>query len=516
VKRAVLAFALMVASSGPVRADGDDTHASYHAVVDRVELEPASIGGVRLRVYLSALTTQGQLLDVSDAKSIRLFLGTSEKKLPASLGTYGATSADTDIIVLVQATGDFAEALPLIADSLEHELLDHVADRTRVAVLMYGESVAQPKLATVKQVRGKVQLATDNSVADPVLLDAIDRALNLLKKTTPVVATDDKAANAVEPIRPHRKMIVVVGDGRDAAGDRERVTRAGQRAAKEGVRIHSIAYSPPDLRRTLLVLGELSKRSFGTFRWPGQGRKPIAETWNDTFKQLADEINKQNVITYYASADDDIAGKKLHLELAGRIQATSNELKVPAAPECAGAPCDGYCTDHCVTMQASGGGAGKIFKWMLVIGGSVVVAVVLLGFVGFLLTKRQERAARPASVAYPGMASMPPQAPQAGLLPNGRPIPALMMVTGPRAGERVLLRNGFLIGKQPGCDLIFDDGYTSSQHAQITMDPGGNCVLYDRGSTNGTFVNGNRIQQMALQHGVEIKIGSTSIRYLAQ
>src|SRR5262249_5141256 len=149
--------------------------------------------------------------------------------------------------------------------------------------------------------------------ADPVLLDAIDRALNVLKK--------DEAA---------RKMIIVIGDGRDAAQDRERVTRAGQRAAKEGVRIHSLAYSPVDMRRPLLALGELSKRSLGTFRWPGQGRKPIAETWNDSFKQLTDEIDKQNVITYYASADDDVAGKKLVLKLSGRIDVASNELKVPA------------------------------------------------------------------------------------------------------------------------------------------------------------------------------------------
>jgi hypothetical protein len=321
----------------------------------------------------------------------------------------------------------------------------------------------------------------------------------------------------------------VIGDGRDAAGDRDRVTRAGQRAAKEGVRIHALAYSPADLRRQLLVLGELSKRSLGTFRWPGQGRKPIAETWNDSFKQLADEINKQNVITYYGTADDDIAGKKLHLVVSGRIEAQSNELKVPPTPECGGAPCEtGYCAslgsgagDTCIAPHDGGGSAGKILKWLLVIGGGIVGVVVLLAFVGWLLTKRQERAAQaPMLGGPPGMAahpSMPPQqAPQAGLLPNGRPIPALMMVTGPRAGERVVLRNGFLIGKQPGCDLIFDDGYTSSQHAQIGMDATGTCRLYDRNSTNGTFANGVRITEVVLDHGMSVRIGSTELRFLAQ
>jgi pSer/pThr/pTyr-binding forkhead associated (FHA) protein len=73
-----------------------------------------------------------------------------------------------------------------------------------------------------------------------------------------------------------------------------------------------------------------------------------------------------------------------------------------------------------------------------------------------------------------------------------------------------------LIGKQPGCDLIFEDGYTSSQHAQIAMDAAGNCKLYDRGSTNGTFVNGVQIQEAGLEHGVSIRIGSTEMRFLAQ
>ncbi len=156
---------------------------------------------------------------------------------------------------------------------------------------------------------------------------------------------------------------------------------------------------------------------------------------------------------------------------------------------------------------------------MLIIAGIVVGAIVLLGLIGFVMTKRQERAARGPGMPMqlPGVPpSMPSQMVVPGMLPNGRPVPMLMMMSGPRTGERVALRNGFLIGKQPGCDLVIEDGYTSTQHAQIAMDGSGNCVLYDRGSTNGTFVNGNRIQTMPLQHGVSIKIGSIEMRFLTQ
>jgi pSer/pThr/pTyr-binding forkhead associated (FHA) protein len=63
---------------------------------------------------------------------------------------------------------------------------------------------------------------------------------------------------------------------------------------------------------------------------------------------------------------------------------------------------------------------------------------------------------------------------------------------------------------------MIDDGYTSSQHAQIGMDQAGGCQLYDRNSTNGTFANGVRITEVVLDHGMTIRIGSTELRFLAQ
>jgi hypothetical protein len=490
---ALLVLAAIVAvGNRAARADEDPTHPSYRAVIDRVELEPSSLAGLRLRVYLSALAIGGQLLDLSDPKSIKLYVGTSERKYPYALGTYSATGSPSDIVVLVQITSDFADALPMISDSLDRELLGHLGDKTKVAIATYGDAASQPKLVSAKQLRGKVVLSTDNSTADPALSDAIDRALIVLRKADPGV----------------RKMIILVGDGRDSAGDHDRVTRTALRAAKDGVRIHTIAYSPADLRRPLLVLGELSKRSLGTLRWPGQGRKPTIDSWSEAFAQLAGEIDKQNVLTFFAPIDDDIAGKKLHIVTVGRTETTSNEIKIPelAVP---------------IDVAAATSSGHPILRWILIGAGVLVGGVVVLGLVGFVMTKRQTR-----PVAMPVMPNAPnapnvPNVPNAagarpGLLPNGRPIPALMITTGPRAGERLMLRHGFWIGKQPGCDLVIEDGYTSSQHAQIAMDANGSCRLYDYNSTNGTFVNNQRIKDVVLEHGTAIKIGSIELRFLAQ
>jgi hypothetical protein len=500
VLRILVALAVL---TGIAHADEDAARPSYRIVVDRVDLEPASVSGMRLRVYLSALSLQGQRLDL-DAKSIKLYLGPTEKKAPFALGTYDGTGGETAIVFVVEGSIEYADVLSMISDSIDHEVLGTLSDHTQVALLTYGEAPGTGKLAPIKTVRGKVSLSGDSSAGDPALLDTIDRALLLLKraKTTPEG-------------KPLRKLIVVIGDGRDRSGDKDRVTRAGQRAAKEGVRIHALAFSPSDTRRPLLALGELSKRSLGTFRWV---RAATPESWKAAFDQLRDEIDKQYVLTYFLDPDDEVTGRKLHVATVGRIEATSNELRVGEA-SCGGSACEtGYCGDD-MCLQYRGDSGGGILHWILWIGGVVVGSLFLLGFIGWVMSKRSPRIPMPQGVVMPG--SQPPvpampAAPPPGLLPNGRPIPALMIMSGPRAGQRQFLRNGFLIGKQPGCDLLIEDGYTSSQHAQIGMDAAGNCQIFDRGSTNGTFVNGTRITQLALQHGAQIRIGSTELIFLAQ
>jgi hypothetical protein len=523
VKRALLAVLLVLTSmiAGPARADDDARTRNFRAVVDRVELQPSPLGGNQLRVYLSALDIGGHvLLDSLELKNIKLYVGAGEKKVPKAIATYGGTSSDTSIVILVQASLDFADALAPISESLERDLLTPLSkDRTRAIVLAFGETATTGKMGPAKSVLGKTGqiLTTDNSAGDPALLDAIDRALLLLRKEK-----TDPEGGAI------RKMIIVIGDGRDLSGDKDRVTRTGTRAAKDGIRIHTIAYSAQDVRRPMLALGELSKKSLGTFRWV---RTSSGESWKAAFVQLLDEINKQYVLTYYIAPDDDVAGRKMHIGLVNGIEAQSNEVKIPDAPACGANECKAdYCAaDKCVRYQNDNGRG--IFGWLLLIGGIVVGAVVLLGIIGFFIQKAQHSKIQypPGYVPPPGTAApvpptkkqkgkkpQQPAGPPPGFLPNGRPMPALLITSGPRTGERHMLHNGYLIGKQPGCNLIIEDGYTSSQHAQIGMDANGACVLYDRGSTNGTYVQGVRITQSALSHGTMIRVGSTEMRFLAE
>jgi hypothetical protein len=541
----VIGGALLVLAARPAAAPADDTApASYRAVIDRVDLEPASIGGLRLRVELSALALGGQLLDLSDPKSIKLMVGGSKLEAPYSLGAYGGTGADTAIVVMLQANQAYAETLPSILATLDDLVLSALPDRTQVAIVSYGDGTGTSKLGTLKAARTRLaQVSQDGTASEPALIDTLDRALLLLKK-----------ARTNPEGRRLRKMIVVIGDGRDRSGDRERVTQLGQRADKQGVRIHTFGYAPSNVRRPLLTLGELSKRSHGTFRWVRSGG---AESWSPAFQQLRDEILKQYVLTYYLPADAGISGRRLRIVTVGRTEATSNELRIPE-PACGRDPCAGYCVDAvCVTNQNAQ--SRGVLGWILLVGGIALGVIVALWLIGFLLHRRQgapgpfapgqmpgqlapgQVPGQPGQFAQPGpgpwapgqvppgFVPVPPskakgKKPKGSKPPKDQPVappapvagPALLVLSGPRTGERIALLNGFTIGKAPTSNLVLDDGYTSSQHAQVGIDHMGNCRLYDRNSTNGTFANGVRVTEVVLDHGMSVRIGSTELRFLAQ
>lgn len=496
----VLAAAL-VATVAPVHADDDTASKTYRAVIDRVELEPAAIGGQRLRIHLSALSLTGQLVDIADSR-LKITAGGAELKAPYALGRYAQSGGDTAIVFVVQTTIEFGDALPVIAAAIDENVLARAGDRTQVAIVSYGDTVGGGKLLAPKSARAKVNaLTSDGSAGDPALLDTLERAVSLLKR-----------AKTVPEGRPLRKIIVAIGDGRDRAGDHDRVRRLGERAGREGIAIHALAYTPTNQRKSLLALGELAKRSQGTFRWVRGGR---AESWNPALQQLRDEIDKQYVLTVFLGADDEVAGKRIKVATSGRVEVVSSERAAPQL-SCGGETCEAgqYCASTCVTPKAASGRG--LFGWIFLILGLAVGVLVILGLIGYVMTRRQQLPGIPKPVVP---VAMPPGMPSAQVpVPVAMPAvgPKLYIMTGPRTGETIALRHGFLIGKAPHCALVIDDGYASTTHAQIGMDDQGNCRIYDTGSTNGTFVNGVRVQEKFLEHGMTIRIGSTDLRFLAQ
>ena len=89
-----------------------------------------------------------------------------------------------------------------------------------------------------------------------------------------------------------------------------------------------------------------------------------------------------------------------------------------------------------------------------------------------------------------------------------RPSMLLVQADGQRA-RSVRLDGSTTIGRGVECELRLDDTYVSQQHARI-FDRGGNWYVEDLGSTNGTFVNEQKLAAPAmLQPGDKVRVGQT-------
>jgi sigma-B regulation protein RsbU (phosphoserine phosphatase) len=90
---------------------------------------------------------------------------------------------------------------------------------------------------------------------------------------------------------------------------------------------------------------------------------------------------------------------------------------------------------------------------------------------------------------------------------------SLIFLAGPNAGRRYKLREqgDYIIGRRSDCQIFIPDMRVSRQHARIHQE-GGEWVIEDLGSNNGTFVNGERIQSVKLKNQDEIGVATNSIR----
>src|SRR5207249_11777775 len=92
-----------------------------------------------------------------------------------------------------------------------------------------------------------------------------------------------------------------------------------------------------------------------------------------------------------------------------------------------------------------------------------------------------------------GRKSSPPAAPTA----EGRLVLVDHERVGLPAGTAFTLRSGTVVGREADADIALGDNFVSGEHARLSQEPGGWWVI-DLDATNGTFVNGARIERPTL------------------
>lgn len=113
----------------------------------------------------------------------------------------------------------------------------------------------------------------------------------------------------------------------------------------------------------------------------------------------------------------------------------------------------------------------------------------------------------PISIADTPLMS-PSVAPQPGLDPNKKY--ALLIVTGKEAGKVLDIEKTVVTIGRSGCDLVVDDPELSRRHVRIDIQ-GTEITLKDLDSTNGTFMDDERIREVFIDNRSKFRVGSHEI-----
>ncbi|WP_030457664.1 FHA domain-containing protein [Kitasatospora sp. NRRL B-11411] len=152
--------------------------------------------------------------------------------------------------------------------------------------------------------------------------------------------------------------------------------------------------------------------------------------------------------------------------------------------------------------------------WLFVIVAVQVIRSDLFNTKGAARTAQRSTAPAPAQ-AGPGRAPQgQPTAAQQAQARQRRGQPTHLVVTqGSLAGTTVALQGQTItLGRAHDSTIVLDDDYASSRHARIYPDQAGQWTVEDLGSTNGTYLDRQRLTTPTpLQIGVPIRIGRTVI-----
>jgi pSer/pThr/pTyr-binding forkhead associated (FHA) protein len=123
---------------------------------------------------------------------------------------------------------------------------------------------------------------------------------------------------------------------------------------------------------------------------------------------------------------------------------------------------------------------------------------------------RQDAAASAPPVAI-GLPPMPQPAPPPAAAPATLSR-ELVVVDGPMAGSRYHVGQMEVIAGREGPDIPMSADTTASRRHASFRTVGDSMMVRDLGSTNGTIVNGVRVQEMSLRPGDLVRIGATTLR----
>jgi FHA domain/von Willebrand factor type A domain len=449
-------------------------------------IDPAQLGDDKLRVYASAVELEGTVVEGMLGSQFQLKIDKKSVGKAEKVQLFEAAKEEVDVALVVEVAAQYKKALERVSEALR-EFLEEQPTSMKVSLITFGSDIERktPKPITARSMGAEVEnLSPDDDSADVRLADAVRMGLGELKK----VEVKEEGQT------PPRKIIVLISDGLNAKMDRPTFKKLGDEAARAGVPIHSIAFSPIDERGPLLNLGELSKRTNGTFRWA-----KTADDLPEQLKNLGEEVRKQYVLTFKVPIS---SMEKHNFQLQCGQEMVSNVLK-----------------DGQAGIMATASTGTRWYWWVLYIVGGLIGLYLLLAIGLFVKQKLSQPRGEGVPAAARVKAAIKPtggaRVVGGGMAAGGAPAArggragTLVGVTGTLAGKRFPVGGGLTLGKGAGHGItVPGDPSVSTNHCEIRHD-GQGYVIRDLGSTNGTFVNGRKLAgPQRINDGDLIRCGS--------
>jgi pSer/pThr/pTyr-binding forkhead associated (FHA) protein len=90
--------------------------------------------------------------------------------------------------------------------------------------------------------------------------------------------------------------------------------------------------------------------------------------------------------------------------------------------------------------------------------------------------------------------------------------PTLVVLSDDEFGRVISIeRPQMTLGRNPRADIVLNDQEISRRHVMFRYNAEG-LLCVDLGSTNGTFVNGQRIDQQIIREGDQLRVGATVLK----
>jgi pSer/pThr/pTyr-binding forkhead associated (FHA) protein len=174
----------------------------------------------------------------------------------------------------------------------------------------------------------------------------------------------------------------------------------------------------------------------------------------------------------------------------------------------------------CLAQAQSSGG---LTLPLVIIGLSVVLALVALalalrsganlGGVGPYVRELTRSRLPPGKLSRQVRGQVQPAAVPAPAEARGSPGPVTLQPIAGGRGHPLEKGRTMTVGRSGQCEIAIDDDTVSASHASLELEPKSQRVLIkDLGSSNGTFLNGNRVSSALAQTGDAVRFGTVEFR----